>query len=159
MGSNRYTHIGPFVRVLPKIVEYLQDKVMCAENNCGREPYGGARFCSVHGKEFVAKKVVKRGNVLDDVLDKHCEAFATFGDQIETDSKDPGTYLIPNFDYGGPGSNHCFGNEGPQDVSQRFISEDMSAFLTFYKTQIEDLQLVMGDDKVSVHWGVLNYWS
>lgn len=162
MGVHKYTHIGVYIKA--KNIEEVRTiyATGCTNTECKNFQFNSsAYFCSECGKEIKGlSKIVTRKVTWYDIADKNnfsCDAVCDINTNEEF------MILIPNEQKYIPKN-----WEKPklyddalyiEDFSPEYITKDLETFKELARPILYLLRKECGEENVSIHWGILQYYN
>jgi hypothetical protein len=165
MGVDRNIHIGPYIKAKKKLEEVVKEKIKtCSNIECKIHKkktgiHDGSKFCSVCGSKIeIHTFETKKNLTIDDVFSEN----ENFEDSMYSPGSNYGETdtLISN--QHSPWDRHRIvdvDNHFDLSIELMNIQQEIDWFKETFASQILYLENRMGKENISVHWGVINYFS
>lgn len=154
MGMNKYTHIGPFLKI-PKVQKDVTRTIRVTES--GKEVKDGHKFDPVTGKEYATKKIVE--NVINSPRtygdDQHYPEFEKLGLDEDTFWEPEGcgtkthAIFIPN--------KGAFREDAIISFKGLNVFDELNKFNTEHDAYIQYYRKVYGP--IIIDYGLVEYWG
>lgn len=159
MGMYLSQQLGPFIKVKINKTEHKSQYQTCPNTSCSNnKKVMNSAFCSKCGTASASqdktemKDVISLGDFLaDDMGEKFYEAHGL------RDNKTNTTILVPN--YSNPNGLKIDSSGGVIDIASNQKDNDLAWLNTTFSNEIEKLQNAVGKENVSIHWGIVSFYS
>lgn len=158
MGMSSSNHLVPYLKVIVKKQDKSQSYRSCGNPACSNHQKDmSSAFCSKCGSPQVTlTKVVKEDAVDLDHLIVEQQGEKFYIAREITDRKTGTHFVLPN--YSNP-QGIKFKEEGEIEIGENQRANDLKWLNEEYKNEIAQIKLLVGEENVSIHWGVISYYS